>query len=1603
MPTLRSHSKDGTEADTDPPPPPSNVTELIPDSSQETDSLPNGLKPVDRAHQDGTGAGVGGVSHPTPDETGPRSAVPTSPIVLSGALNSSLQMSNLSEDPSVPELPEETVKALRKNAVRPDYTGVEHTAVWERSMRNYLAVHSLSHFIDVPPPRNASSQWKSGSAQVYVLLEASLGASHKAAGLGHVKNDAYSLWITILAYGASTIRARRANLMSSLDQIKMSSSDPLDAYLSRFDDIRVGLDDLGVVLEPATLNLYLYRGLSPTFQHHMDAIAADDLGYIDLIAKLRLFAARSAFVTSQTSSTSATLLMQESFTGRCYGCQEMGHKKPNCPKANGLGKSNSGNRKGQKKRFTGKCNYCHIKGHREVECRKKQREKGTAPAVVNAMVTQPAFGHAPSPGMGFGYPGPSSPSPVMMINGMCYVPAAVSPPPAPAAASPNTLPILKLTTTSLHALVDQDTGSVLAPDAKSVDKDALDGGAKRSVCWDRSRFRSYHSLTGADRVELSGFSGTRSGIFAIGEGEIVIHLSQSCSITLSAVLHVPNGIYCNIFSERDVMAAGVGIDKNPFSGAYLYHPPTRDLICRLDDDTALWYFPRIRSPVSSTTVSTTTPVSPAVFHARCGHASMPAVRSAAEAASDSVALTPGALPFCAPCAATRCPRSSASQYATTGTDRPLALLSSDLQGPHTPSFQDGARFAQLILDVCTGVLFVQFLVLKSEAAQRLQQMILTLENACLSQGHKVSRVRIDNGEAKTNAFQRWLDNKGIQLELTFPYASFGNPVERHHRTLQESARTMLALAGLLLCFWTVAFRHAVQLRNRLPSAGRNGEIPYQMWYGRAPRFDHFYTFGCAVWFKILPVPGKLEPQARLGVYLGVDDSAAGILVWDITRRRLARSRDYRVQENVFPARVWVISPTVTPPTEAAIHASMFAGVPLLTADPSAAPVPSVDAAADAAAAAAAPTDAATDAPPPAADDAVAAAAADPPVAAAAAAPPVVSDLPVSGLGVGGAAGGSAPDFPSLRRSGRHVAAPSRLIEVFLASDVSASPDSLLPTGGESTSPAPSTAGPPVFSTSPRAVPNSYAQIPDTDDPDGWLAAHTREHTAHATAPTWVEEIVDISTPTIGLVNLFSEKQLPPPATSMKKVRTVALGNQQRAGSSFDPTALYAPTVGMASMLLVMAVCAELLVCPDAVYEMGFETLDVVTAYLNAPLAEVVYARPLPEMKISGSAGPGQKVVLRLLRCLYGLKQAAAGWNTLISAFLLALGFVASRVDPCVFILRTGPHLTLVLLYVDDVILCGTSPAQRARIRAALCGRFQMKVLGPLTHFIGFEFSVRRDSIKVSQQYYASQLLEEMSQLGALVPQTTPGAHGTQLSKSDCPAPGSDEHLDMRQSGYSSHVAKFGWLNWTRPDISYSVSSLKRFVAAPGRPHLAALSRLAGYVQAHRDLGLVYRASGTGSQVVLSAYTDAGFASQWRDGDTRSQSGAVIFLCGAPICFFSHKQTSSPCSTADTEMVALAACLRQILWLRVLLAELGFPQEEATVVYEDNSAVMSLAQNKGTANATKHIVVRENWVREAVARGEIRLQQIPSGDQLADMMTKWLPEQTHARHVQAMMG
>ncbi|CAM8966106.1 unnamed protein product [Rhodiola kirilowii] len=150
-------------------------------------------------------------------------------------------------------------------------------------------------------------------------------------------------------------------------------------------------------------------------------------------------------------------------------------------------------------------------------------------------------------------------------------------------------------------------------------------------------------------------------------------------------------------------------------------------------------------------------------------------------------------------------------------------------------------------------------------------------------------------------------------------------------------------------------------------------------------------------------------------------------------------------------------------------------------------------------------------------------------------------------------------------------------------------------------------------------------------------------------------------------------------------------------------------------------------------------LDVDNAFLHSDLHEEVYMTPPPGFyKTEKQLG----MLCKLTKSLYGLKQAPRQWFSKFADSLMIYGFVQSSHDHSLFTYNHNGEFLILLVYVDDVIITGTSTTRIDHVKAFIHDAFRIKDLGTLKYFLGLEVARSSKGIFINQRKYALDLLAE---------------------------------------------------------------------------------------------------------------------------------------------------------------------------------------------------------------------------------------------------------------------
>ncbi|XP_021991474.1 uncharacterized mitochondrial protein AtMg00810-like [Helianthus annuus] len=304
-------------------------------------------------------------------------------------------------------------------------------------------------------------------------------------------------------------------------------------------------------------------------------------------------------------------------------------------------------------------------------------------------------------------------------------------------------------------------------------------------------------------------------------------------------------------------------------------------------------------------------------------------------------------------------------------------------------------------------------------------------------------------------------------------------------------------------------------------------------------------------------------------------------------------------------------------------------------------------------------------------------------------------------------------------------------------------------------------------------------------------------------------------------------------------------------------------------------------------------------------------------------------VCRLKKSLYGLKQAPRAWYQRFTDYVLTLGFKHSRCDASLFTFHHGSDTAFLLLYVDDILLVTSSDLLRQRLMSSLADEFAMKDLGPLSYFLGISVTKTANTMFLSQQSYAADIIGRAG-MQSCNPVAMPVDTNSKLSATSG-EPFHDPTL------YRSLAGALQYLTFTRPDITYAVQQVCMHMHAPRIDHWNALKRIIRYVKGTATLGLMLTGSSSPS---LISYTEADWAGY---PDTRrSTSGYCIYFGDNLISWSSKRQSTISRSSAEAEYRGVANVVAEICWLRNLLLELQLPLSRATLVYCDNVSAIYLS-------------------------------------------------------------
>jgi hypothetical protein len=818
----------------------------------------------------------------------------------------------------------------------------------------------------------------------------------------------------------------------------------------------------------------------------------------------------------------------------------------------------------------------------------------------------------------------------------------------------------------------------------------------------------------------------------------------------------------------------------------------------------------------------------------------------------------------------------------------LGRVHTDLMGPMRVKSPGGSSYVLNIYDECTRFSHVTPLASKADVPSTLISVLKMLE---VQTGRRVKVLRSDHGsEFDNSTVDAHCKDSGTLREFSPPYdPRLNGRAERLGRTNAERMRAVMAHSGVPQELWAEAMVTVNHQRNRLPVTGLDVS-PYEALTGKQPDLSKWHPFGCKT-FSRDPKPNKskLADRGELGWMMGYEPGGGFRIYFEEQPNPKNPLKPFKasveVRRDVKFIDSQLFGDSNPPPLEADDEDDDFEepGIECMACQSTSCSVPSQMLLCDnencenglhltcctppistvpdglwfcpACSEAVLPNEEKEEEQP-----LVVQPAPKPPQPEQPPQPPQPEQPP----------GGSQLRVPSAPRI--QTRSQSRIIAGDGPDD---DPDDLRArTQPQRTGRAAS--GDPNFSKQQRLFnatllkaflavyppePTTLAAAKLSREWPHWETAIREELTSLMEMQTWTIREVPPGARVISHTWVFARKLAPDGSIVRYKARLVAHGFKQIEGVDFDET--FAPVSRHPTIRALLAHANQ--------HDLEIRQLDVKTAFLNGKLEEETWLVP-PEAL--GPVPPGHACFLH--RALYGLRQSPRVWYETIRDDLESIGFETSPADLGLFSCRGQRETVFLVLYVDDCLIIG--PKTGVQLTTAwMCSQYKCHDLGDVATYLGMQIVRDRSAgtLKIHQAAYTKAIFTRYN-LENCRPRITPMEHGLHLSRVE----GQPLPSDVP---FSSLVGTLLYLSvCTRPDISFSVSSLTRHLQKPTVQAWDAAKGIVRYLAGTIDMGITFTRSSKPQP--LHGFSDSDFAA---DVDTRrSVSG---------FCFGSRISSASSCT------------------------------------------------------------------------------------------------------------
>jgi len=457
----------------------------------------------------------------------------------------------------------------------------------------------------------------------------------------------------------------------------------------------------------------------------------------------------------------------------------------------------------------------------------------------------------------------------------------------------------------------------------------------------------------------------------------------------------------------------------------------------------------------------------------------------------------------------------------------------------------------------------------------------------------------------------------------------------------------------------------------------------------------------------------------------------------------------------------------------------------------------------------------------------------------------------------------------------------------------------------------------------------------------------------------------------------------------KKARMVCNGHPRQKGTvTLGHT--YANSLDAASERLFWAIVAQ-----ENLIAIG---ADVSNAFAEAPPPKAPLYLYIDEAfrewwtdHLGRPPIPPECNVVRVNNAIQGHPESPRLWEKQIDQILKDIGLIPAVHEPCLYSGNIEGHRILFLRQVDDFAVA-TALANMAQHLIDLINqklRINLKNMGIIDRFNGIDVHQTRYYIKLTCEKYLQKMLTNHNWCDATTIATKPtplppDTSYIQSLEQAIPPSTYPEQQDLQTQMGFSYRQVIGEILYPmvkcRPDIAFHATKLSQYSANPAKVHYEALRDVCRYLAHTINDGIYY----------------------WRK-QPKSVSGIIMMYAGGAVGYKTKYQSTIAHSSTEAEFTAACEAGKLILFFRSILYDLHLPQQQATILYEDNQGALLMANAQQPTRRTRHMDIKTFAILEWVEQDLMILKSISTSDNAADTMTKSLARQLFYRHTDTIMG